>query len=40
MPRLHIYVYPKGHFEEIFDKDFVPLDPHWLRPITKYTPKD
>jgi hypothetical protein len=40
MPRLHIYIFPKGRLEQIHDPNFKPNDAGaWLTPIAKYTPK-
>jgi hypothetical protein len=41
MARLQIYIYPKGHFEEICDKNFKSGDKEeWLEPLAKYVPQD
>jgi hypothetical protein len=41
MPRLHIYIYPKGHLEETNDPNFKPANTRaWFKPIAKYAPKN
>jgi hypothetical protein len=41
MARLQIYIYPKGHFEEICDKNFKRDNTEeWLEPLAKYIPPD
>jgi hypothetical protein len=40
MPRLHIYIFPKGRLEQVYDSDFKPKDAGaWLTPIAEYIPK-
>jgi hypothetical protein len=39
-PKLHFYINPKGHFEEIYDPEFKPADARaWLTPIAVWHPK-
>ena len=41
MPRLHIFIYKKGHFDQENDPNFNPDNAgEWLREIEKYTPKN
>ena len=36
-PRLHFYIHPKGHLEEIYDPDFKPADAEaWMTPIAEW----
>jgi len=40
MPRLHIFIYPKGFLEETLDPNFRPTDPiTWSIPIAEWRPK-
>ena len=40
MPRLHIYIYPKGHFDQVYDPNYKPENIRtWFRYIDKYEPK-
>jgi hypothetical protein len=41
MARLHIYIYPKGHFEQMQDPNFDPegSTEEWLTAIAEYLPK-
>jgi len=38
MPRLHVYIYPKGHLEEIYDPNST-VDQFFRKPIAQYEPK-
>ena len=39
-PRLHFYIYPKGHLEEIYDPNFKPDDAEaWMTPIAEWQKK-
>ena len=41
MPRLHIYIYPKGHFDQEYDPNYKPENIQtWFRYIAKYEPKN
>ena len=39
-PKLHIFIYPKGHQEEIHNPDFKTKDPQsWFKPIAEWRPR-
>ena len=40
-PRLHIYIYPKGHHDQTYDLDFRPKSYEaWFQEIGKWVPKN
>lgn len=40
LPRLYLAIYPRGHLEEVYTKDFRPEDPlAWVTPIARWRPK-
>jgi hypothetical protein len=40
MPMLHLRVYPYGHLEQIYDRNYKPEDTReWFKPIAEYSPK-
>lgn len=39
MAKLHVYIFPAGHLEEMYDKNFKPADADkWKEPLAKFSP--
>jgi len=39
-PKLHFFIYPRGHLEEAYDSSFKPQDViTWFKPIARWQPK-
>ena len=39
-PKLHFFIYPRGHLEEAYDSSFKPQDViAWFKPIAQWQPK-
>ncbi len=40
LPKLHLYIYPSGHLEEMYDSEFQPSDVRtWFQPTAVWRPK-
>jgi hypothetical protein len=39
MPKLHVYIFPRGHLEQCYDRSFKPDDiDTWFKPIAEWKP--